>query len=333
MSKNRSLQEQNPHLDLNVTSANTGSAVDSAFDLAVKVLHARRASLLVKSDQARDELIIARATGLQEQVVRESRIRIGTPIAGRVVQEGQPLLVSDVNAHSELPLPRRTVYSTSSFACAPILIEGEPFGVMNVADKVDDSPFSESDLITLMEFADHVAVCLVHEQQEKQALEQARLDPVTGLLNRRALDERLPQEIERAKRSGRMGCLLMIDVDAFKAINDTFGHLAGDAALAAIARAIKAQLRSYDAVFRYGGDEFAVILPGTLREQARSVARRIHRTVEKTPVAQGAPASAGNLHVSIGVAIFPSQAQTAAEVIEQADSALYDAKARSADEA
>jgi diguanylate cyclase (GGDEF)-like protein len=314
-------------VELIVQAIDKQALVTSAFDLLVQVFQARRASLMLRSAQAHDELIIARAAGLEEQVVRECRIRIGTLIAGRVVAEARPLLVRDINVYPGRPLERRTHYATPSFASVPVLREGEAVGVVNVADKVGDLPFSDAEFVLLTQFADHLAGCLAYEEQIQQAYELARTDPLTGLLNRRALEEYLSKEIERSKRSGQPGCLLMVDLDRFKVINDTSGHAAGDAALVRVGKLIKEQVRRYDSVFRYGGDEFMVLLPATSPDQAHRLARRIRHAIATVTLFESGALASRRVTASIGAACFPGEAGTPAELLAHTDAALFQAKA------
>jgi diguanylate cyclase (GGDEF)-like protein len=159
-----------------------------------------------------------------------------------------------------------------------------------------------------------------------EALRQlATRDELTGLLNRREFDRILEEEKERALRFSDPLALLMIDVDHFKAINDSYGHPVGDAVLREIAKRMGARVRNIDKVARLGGDEFAVLLVQTDRPVAVEVARRIRAEIERRPIAAGA----GAVHVtaSLGVAARPDDAETAADIVAAADKALYAAKA------
>jgi diguanylate cyclase (GGDEF)-like protein len=140
----------------------------------------------------------------------------------------------------------------------------------------------------------------------------ARTDPLTGLLNRRAFEERAARELARAQRTGEPFAALVIDVDQFKQINDREGHAAGDAALVALAATLSAALRDIDTVARIGGDEFAVLLPATAATGARATAERLR---ERSAIA-----------ISIGTAVYGIDGLTADELARAADAALYDAK-------
>jgi diguanylate cyclase (GGDEF)-like protein len=149
---------------------------------------------------------------------------------------------------------------------------------------------------------------------------QADRDPLTGLLNRRAFVRELDAEIERSRRYGRNLALAIGDLDGFKAINDSDGHPAGDRALEHVARLLDGALRHSDAVFRIGGDEFALLLPEAGPDEAADVAARVAGAV-----ADDAELSQ-RLSISFGVALFPRDGDSSKELIWRADKALYEAK-------
>jgi diguanylate cyclase (GGDEF)-like protein len=152
----------------------------------------------------------------------------------------------------------------------------------------------------------------------------AATDSKTGLLNAAAWQELSQRELLRAQRDGSPCAVLLIDLDHFKRVNDTAGHLAGDAALRAIADALKRELRGYDAVARFGGEEFVVLLDDLDGEAAQQVAERILSRIRGLVV--GSDAVKISLTASVGMAIHPQHGQTLTELVEQADTALYIAK-------
>jgi diguanylate cyclase (GGDEF)-like protein len=153
-------------------------------------------------------------------------------------------------------------------------------------------------------------------------------DFLTGLYNHRYFHEQLAHEVERAQRYGHHLSVLMLDVDHFKQVNDTYGHLMGDTLLSYVARLVSAKVRSSDMAARYGGDEFAVILPETDQHKAIAVAEKLRKAVSADRHWQGA--LLGNLGVGIcfGVASFPDDGRTADDLLVCADRRLYGAKSR-----
>ena len=150
----------------------------------------------------------------------------------------------------------------------------------------------------------------------------SRVDPLTSARNRRALDEDLAAIIDEARRYGRRCSGAMVDVDEFKAYNDAFGHVAGDEVLRQVAQAIRAHLRRSDALYRYGGEEFFVVLPEQTVGTARGALERVRRAVERLAIPQATGARSRVLTVSAGVAALDDGERW----IERADAALYEAK-------
>jgi two-component system cell cycle response regulator len=160
-------------------------------------------------------------------------------------------------------------------------------------------------------------------------LEQlAQTDPLTQLLNRRALTERITAEMERALRYDSSMALLMIDLDHFKKVNDTYGHLVGDDVLRDVAALLTATIRTTDMVARYGGEEFLVLLPETDDAGAESFAERIREAIEQHAFGGRADQIPLNLTTSVGVATFPAaRIESVEDLFARADAALYRAKA------
>jgi len=156
--------------------------------------------------------------------------------------------------------------------------------------------------------------------------ELSRKDGLTELYNHRFFQQLLETEVSRASRYNRVVSLLMIDIDEFKRYNDTYGHPAGDVVLKKLGSVLKKSSRNYDYVARYGGEEFAVIVPEVGADSARRMAERIRSLVEETEFEGEDIMPGGHLTISLGVASYPMQASTAAELVERSDQALYRAK-------
>lgn len=166
------------------------------------------------------------------------------------------------------------------------------------------------------------AINSFYEAQRNELQKRIVVDGLTGVFNRTYLGERLAEEIERGRRYSHPVTLLMVDVDAMKPVNDKYGHRAGDAVLKSVSRVLRAQSRSVDVVARYGGDEFAVIMPQTGPEGAWALAERITRGVSEVQ-----PEGLRDLvTVSVGIASFPRDASTAEGLVDAADKALYRSK-------
>ncbi len=169
----------------------------------------------------------------------------------------------------------------------------------------------------------HIAFCLEH----LEAKNMAYLDDLTSLFNQRYLPQVLAQEIDRCHRKNQKFSLLFLDVDYFKRVNDGHGHLTGSQLLVEVGKIIKTTIRSYDPLFRYGGDEFLALLVDTDRMTGEKVAERIRRAIESHEfVIDGKNIS---LTVSIGLSVFPDHAKSAQELIKLADQAMYYGKNKS----
>ncbi len=160
---------------------------------------------------------------------------------------------------------------------------------------------------------------------QREYKRNASIDGLTGLYNRRWLDEALPRFVTRYSRGGQGLALLMIDIDHFKKVNDTFGHPAGDQVIVFVAHMLRAKLRPTDLVARYGGEEFTVILPDTDRDQARMVGERIREAVAETTLAIDIAAGLERVTVSVGGALLEA-GQAMPDLLSAADRALYESK-------
>jgi diguanylate cyclase (GGDEF)-like protein len=160
---------------------------------------------------------------------------------------------------------------------------------------------------------------------EEQASE-ARVDSLTGLANRRALEEILAAEISRAQRFAHQLAVVLLDLDRFKEINDSFGHAAGDVMLRAVSRLLTSLARQGDTVARWGGEEFVVVMPEATLDVARSVAERLRRKVASGPVTITGGGGDVTVTVSIGVAVTGDGVSMMDDLLRAADAAMYFAK-------
>ena len=207
-------------------------------------------------------------------------------------------------------------------------------GVLALYDRLGAEEFDDADLLTLRTFAGQAGIAVHNVRMHEEAQRLSLTDPLTGLWNYRYLRESLRREVERASRFGRMLTVLVLDLDHFKEVNDTYGHAAGDAVLSEFARRVRVGLREVDVAFRQGGEEFAVLLPETDAYGGTIVAERLGAAVRDVPVvidpprldATGRPVDRIPISVSIGVAVYPEHGGTAQQVLDAADDALYAAK-------
>lgn len=245
-----------------------------------------------------------------EEAQNESRFMEWFGLEPAKALQGQPRIRRDSFLHPGL----------QANLCLPVSHQGRVLAYLNLDNLHDPEAFAEDSLAVARLFAAPIAT-LIHELQNRSALEKAALtDGLTGLYNRRAFDLRLREEFERARRYRYPLSLLVIDLKNFKPINDHFGHAVGDQALVAVARVLAQLQRSGDMVFRWGGDEFAVLLPQTDRDGARAAANRLLEALS-TIRFEGFCISA-----NIGAASFPQEADSAQMLLNLADQRMYDDK-------
>ena len=233
--------------------------------------------------------------------------------------------VSDVTTHPAIG-HRRSRYRTNSFVAVPLVAGPDVLGVIALTDRADGGVFTRDDLSFLRALVAPATLALARERERQQAEHyalSAAIDPVSGLYNRRYFESRLEEEVQRARRNRVPVALLMLDIDDFKAINDTFGHPAGDAVIGDVAEILRTSVRAFDVCTRYGGEEFAVLMPGNGPENARTTAERIRQRIEAHRSQDPALAP---LRVTASIGIAVTQEGAGPELIEQADRALYEAK-------
>jgi diguanylate cyclase (GGDEF)-like protein len=311
-----------------ISSSNPDSTYKLILTHSKELLQAERASLWV-FDEASNEIILRAAEGFPAAHTEIGRLRIGEGISGRVLESGQPLIIENLLVSGLTPAPSERNYKTSSFISYPITMGGRKIGVLNVTDKVGGLAFDTVDLSLLDVIGPQIAVALERAEWQERATQfqlMSITDPLTAPLNRRYLEERLTEELNRSKRySYPMSCL-MIDIDDFKNYNDRNGHQAGDVALKITAHSLKATLRSADIACRYGGEEFCILLPQTTLAEAGVIAERMRQKVAETDYPYGKLQPGGTVSISIGVSTFGKNIDTAESVIAAADRALYSAK-------
>jgi diguanylate cyclase (GGDEF)-like protein len=300
------------------------SIVKNSGDL----LQSERSSLLVFNEAA-NELIVKAAIGLSAELATVGHMRMGEGISGEVLEAGRPLVVADLEMAGITPAPPERSYKTKSFISYPITIGGRKIGVLNVTDKSGGGNYDEVDLSLLEIIGPQVALALERAEWQERASEfqlMSITDPLTSLPNRRYLEERLTEELNRSKRYDYSMSFLMIDIDDFKAYNDNNGHQAGDLALQITAHCLKAALRSADVASRYGGEEFCILLPQTSIAEAGVIADRIRQRVATTHYPHGKLQPRAHVTVSIGVSTLTPIVNTAETIIAAADRSLYKAK-------
>jgi diguanylate cyclase (GGDEF)-like protein len=298
------------------------------LDKSLQLLNAEQGSLIIL-DHNTSELLVEARKGVTDAVRAKTRLKKEEGIMGKVIESGRPLLVEDIERHPLLRHPNRPHYKTKSFISMPIKIEDRVEGVINITDKADGHAFNEYDLKLLESFTTSAAIAIQRSlfyKQTESLKELSITDPLTGLYNRRHINDRLKEEITRFKRYNHPFSFLMIDIDNFKAYNDTHGHIKGDQVLKALADTIANSLRTIDIAGRFGGDEFVVILSQTPKVDAISIANRIKERVNARLGTFHVDDSSKRMTISMGLTTFPDDTSSIEEVLQKTDEMLYIAK-------
>ena len=286
---------------------------------AAEILQAERASLLV-FDKESETFEIKSIIGSRAEV--DSPANAGSRVARIIFSRNEPVIVTDISKTGLPPVDERGYRSTSFLSC-PVTIDGSVIAVMSFTDRAGGKPFDKESLELFQAIAPQLAISIDRATLKEMAGEFEQLsvtDALTGLLNRRYIEERLMEETKRSNRHGFPMSFMMLDVDEFKSYNDTFGHPAGDEALKMVGHIIRETLRGADVAARYGGEEFAILLPQTISEEALAIAERI-----RTNIAEAAFPHR-RVTLSIGVASCSAELCLAKNIVSAADQALYQAK-------
>jgi diguanylate cyclase (GGDEF)-like protein len=198
---------------------------------------------------------------------------------------------------------------------------GQPLGLLVLSSR-EPTFFAHTETQSLESVADIFSSAIQNANYVHRVKQLAYLDGLTGIFNRRYFETRITEEIERARRFGTELSLVMVDVDKFKSLNDSYGHLLGDEVLRQVSSLLSRQVRKIDVVCRYGGEEFVILLPQTAPEQAFHVAEKLRRALEEWHF-PGVPTA---LTISGGVAVYPVHGDTRDALVKAADAALYAAK-------
>ncbi len=253
-------------------------------------------------------LVINRRAPLLMKKISEERARLGF----ETVQLGKPRL-------------------SESWLGVPMMTSEHFVGVLAVAS-YQAAAFDEGDLFLLQNIGSQAAIAVDNARHHDEVEDQARRDSLTQVFNHGYIIDRLQKEIEEAKRTGTCLSVIMLDLDYFKEYNDRYGHLAGDAILRSTVQAILHNLKKTDSVGRWGGEEFAMVLPGTDAQLARGVAERIRRTLVQAKIVDDKGRAVPVPTVSQGIASFPQDADLAFALVDAADMNLYRAKSQGRDQ-
>jgi diguanylate cyclase (GGDEF)-like protein len=295
-----------------------------------EIMKAGRSSLMT-FDEESNELTLKAALGADSETLSPIRLKLGDPVAGAVLASGAPLVVRDADNDSRVPNARPGHYKTKSFICYPITLGSRKVGVLNLTDRTDGVPYENDDLMMLDMMAPHLALIIDRTEWAKKAetfQKMSLTDPLTGLPNRRYLQDRLFEEVERSKRYNTPMSFMIIDVDRFKSYNDVYGHTNADRVLVKTAQLLRGSIRAIDMSARFAGDEFCILLPETELGDAARIAERLRKGICDIEYRTDQGDLMEQVTISTGISSFSASRQSPLSIMETADRALYQAKTR-----
>jgi len=297
------------------------------LDKSKEAVNAQKASLMLINKETQ-ELEVKVVKGIDPLVeakinqgeMKTTKIKMGEGVAGKVAKTKKPMLINEVGKDKTFKASKDS--NVDSIICMPLIANDECVGVMNITNKLSGEKFQEEDVDFLTTLCGQAAVTIYNAQLYHLAI----TDGLTQLHIHRYFDQRLHDEFVRARRKGHEVSVIMSDIDHFKKFNDTYGHQVGDVVLIHSAKIFQNSVREMDITARYGGEEYVVILPETGLEEATKVAERIRKNIEEYEFPGPEEAPKLKVTVSLGVATFPSHAESESDLVKMADSAMYYSK-------
>jgi diguanylate cyclase (GGDEF)-like protein len=290
--------------------------LESAASSARTIANSPRVRLWLV-DEDNGQLALGYDTAVDRKAdVPDLTVQLGVGAVGRAAQYGDTNYSADLDGDDGVP------GASGPVLAQPLIVGARVTGVIEITLPANVDRLTDAGMEVLETIAGHAATAIEAARLHQRTAMLSVSDALTGLSNRRRLDEELEMETERALRYARPLTLVMVDVDHFKAINDTYGHARGDAVLQEVAAALRDQMRTCDTVYRYGGEEFVVLARETDAEGGAVLAERLRETIEH----RFARSSSGKVTISLGVSSVPEHAVSPPALVQSADSALYAAK-------
>jgi diguanylate cyclase (GGDEF)-like protein len=291
-------------------------------DMAAEITSFEKA-LIYFWDEGQEQVQLRIVRGFKEKVTGTEGLSSGNILNFWATKYGRPLLIT--RGHNPQADALLELVEKDSALAVPLFVSNRVIGSMQLFSS-NRHEFNKEDAQLLWVLSLVAENLLTREYANEGLLRFAFTDYLTGLKTRGYFEQQLDLEFKRAERRRQKFALLMIDIDHFKNLNDTFGHHTGDQVLRDVASILMKDMREVDTVARYGGEEFVMILPETTETGATYVAQRLRRAVEQAKFFAGSPQSIQHLTISIGIAVFDTDAQFKRDLIEFADAALYAAK-------
>lgn len=330
------IQLENVKPELLMSCVQVGKLLTSTLDLneilehimlkVSQLVQAQNWSLLLM-DELTGELSFQVVVGIEKELVSEIKIKRGEGIAGLVAQSGEPVFA--YNAETDpcvcKKVDQATGFLTRSIVCLPLKIHGKILGVIEIINIDDFDKFNKNDLPVLSILADYAAIAIENSQYFSKIQKMSITDEYTGLYNARYLHEILEKLIREAERIKTQMGVVFVDIDNFKNVVDTYGHLCGSQVLKEVGLTIQDCLAGEDILIKYGGDEYVIIFPGRDKNTIKTIVEKVldqirsstYFTGKKNPI---------KVTASFGIAVFPDDATNKKDLLIKADNMMYSIK-------
>ena len=318
-----------------LTCVEIGKAITSTLNVEqiLKIIM-QRISELVRAnnwtlyllDPETQELCFELVVGLEKEVLAHTRMKLGEGIVGTAALTGEPVLVPEDARHDprfSKRVDEMTGFITESLICLPLKVQDSVIGAIEIVNPEDPSLFDESSMPVLTSLADYLSIAITNARNHTRIQTLAITDDVTGFYNTRFLHDYLRKLLQQ----DQVVSLAFVDLDDFKKVVDTYGHLMGSRMLREVAVVIASQLDCGDRLVRYGGDEYVVIMAAQDKQSALEKMRNMQQEISQSPFLQS-EGFAISITASCGIATYPQDAGNMRELLQMADASLYRSKKR-----
>ena len=291
-----------------------------------ELIEAENWSLLLK-DEETEELTFEIVVGVNEKLLNGVRLAPGEGIAGHVVETGRPEILQNVknNLHFNRKVDEITGFDTQSVICVPLKTHGRVLGALEIVNVTDTAFFEEKYFPILTILADYAAIAIENSQHCDRIINLSITDEYTGLYNARYLYQVLDELMDQCIGKDGQFALVFMDIDNFKDIVDTYGHMKGSMILKEVGQTISSCIHEKDILIKYGGDEYIIIFPDKSRQEAISGVEKILFAIRNAEYLES-ERHAVNLTASFGIAMYPDDESTPTELLIRADNIMYSVK-------